>query len=48
MTQSHDSNNTYNAVKFQTLFPSMDQVYGMEITDPKKSDMAIYKKYVMC
>lgn len=47
MTQSHDSNNTYNAVKFQTLFPSMDQVYGMEITDPKKSDMAIYKKYVL-
>ncbi|PSN50035.1 hypothetical protein C0J52_03285 [Blattella germanica] len=41
LTPSKDSSSGY--VTFESLFPSMRQVYGMEIQQPKNSDIHMYK-----
>lgn len=42
MTASKES--SVERVTFQALFPSMKQVYGMELTPPKRADLLLYKK----
>jgi hypothetical protein len=42
-TPSKDSSSTN--ITFEALFPSMRQVYGMEIEHPKKPDILMYKRY---
>ncbi|XP_049833832.1 polyphosphoinositide phosphatase isoform X1 [Schistocerca gregaria] len=44
-TPSKDSSSDY--ITFETLFPPMRQVYGMEIENPKKADIALYKRFAM-
>jgi hypothetical protein len=34
-------------VTFKSLFPSMKEIYGTQLTNPKKSDIIVYKKYVL-
>ena len=29
---------------FKSLFPSMKEIYGTQLTDPKKADIMTYKK----
>ncbi|KAF5294867.1 hypothetical protein FQR65_LT10665 [Abscondita terminalis] len=43
MTASRDSG---SRITFDSLFPSMKQVYGSEIKEPKRSDLLTYKKYI--
>jgi hypothetical protein len=43
LTPSKDSSS--RNITFEALFPSMRQVYGMEIEHPKKSDILMYKRY---
>jgi hypothetical protein len=43
LTPSRDS--SIRNITFESLFPSMKQVYGMEIQHPKKSDILMYKRY---
>ncbi|XP_023722312.1 polyphosphoinositide phosphatase isoform X3 [Cryptotermes secundus] len=45
LTPSKDSSS--RNITFEALFPSMRQVYGMEIEHPKKSDILMYKRYVL-
>ncbi|KAJ9595423.1 hypothetical protein L9F63_013382, partial [Diploptera punctata] len=45
LTPSKDSSS--DNVTFESLFPSMREVYGMEIEVPKKSDIYMYKRYVL-
>ncbi|XP_069675113.1 polyphosphoinositide phosphatase isoform X2 [Periplaneta americana] len=45
LTPSKDSSS--GNITFESLFPSMRQVYGMEIQHPKKSDILMYKRYVL-
>ncbi|KAJ4450362.1 hypothetical protein ANN_01783 [Periplaneta americana] len=42
LTPSKDSSS--GNITFESLFPSMRQVYGMEIQHPKKSDILMYKR----
>lgn len=44
-TPSKDSSSDY--ITFETLFPPMRQVYGMEIENPKKADIAMYKRFAL-
>lgn len=44
MTVSRDSGS--NPVTFQSLFPSMQQVYGQELKDPSRADVLLYKKLI--
>jgi hypothetical protein len=44
LTPSKDSSS--GNITFESLFPSMRQVYGMEIEHPKKLDIFMYKRYV--
>ncbi|KAK0080798.1 hypothetical protein PV326_007984 [Microctonus aethiopoides] len=34
-------------VTFETIFPSMRQVYGVEPENPKRHDLVLYKRFVM-
>ncbi len=34
----------WNDVFFQTLFPTMEQTYGVKITEPEKQNLHSYKK----
>ncbi|XP_021930224.1 polyphosphoinositide phosphatase isoform X2 [Zootermopsis nevadensis] len=45
LTPSRDS--CSRNITFESLFPSMKQVYGTEIQHPKKSDVLMYKRYVL-
>ncbi|XP_063228141.1 polyphosphoinositide phosphatase isoform X5 [Bacillus rossius redtenbacheri] len=35
-----------DAVSFESLFPSMRQVYGMEVGPPSRQDVSLYKRFV--
>lgn len=41
MTASRDSG---SRVTFDSLFPSMKQIYGTEVKPPKRGDLLLYKK----
>lgn len=45
LTPSKDSSS--GIMTFESLFPSMRQVYGSDVGVPKKSDIILYKKYVL-
>jgi hypothetical protein len=45
LTPSKDSSS--RIITFESLFPSMRQVYGVEIKHPKESDIRMYTRYVM-
>jgi hypothetical protein len=42
MSQSRDSSS--GSLTFEALFPSMRQVYGVSIDEPKDADIYIYKR----
>ncbi|XP_034950859.1 polyphosphoinositide phosphatase isoform X2 [Chelonus insularis] len=47
-TDSHIfSRDTSELISFENLFPSMKEVYGTEPENPKRSDLVLYKKFVM-
>nr|CAD7194683.1 unnamed protein product [Timema douglasi] len=43
---SPSKDSTSDNVTFEALFPSMRRVYGTEVKNPSKQDIAIYKRYV--
>ncbi|KAF5302794.1 hypothetical protein FQA39_LY01974 [Lamprigera yunnana] len=43
MTASRDSG---SKITFDSLFPSMKQVYGSEVKEPKRNDLLTYKRYI--
>jgi len=45
LTPSKDSSS--RNITFVSLFPSMRQVYGVEIKHPKESDIRMYTRYGM-
>lgn len=45
LTPSKDSSS--RIITFETLFPSMRQVYGVEIKHPKESDIRMYTRHVL-
>lgn len=45
ISQTKDIQN--ELITFEGLFPSMGQVYGTEIRNPKEADLLLYKRYVI-
>ncbi|KAB0799167.1 hypothetical protein PPYR_07047 [Photinus pyralis] len=43
MTASRDSG---SKITFDLLFPSMKQMYGTDVNDPKRADLLLYTKYI--
>ncbi|KAJ8674118.1 hypothetical protein QAD02_005380 [Eretmocerus hayati] len=46
-SQMTASKNSSDLISFETLFPSMREVYGMQPEQPKRSDLLIYKRFVL-
>lgn len=44
--QMTSSKNDSEMISFETLFPSMNQVYGLQPACPKRNDLILYKKFV--
>ncbi|XP_044594224.1 polyphosphoinositide phosphatase isoform X1 [Cotesia glomerata] len=36
-----------SSVSFEALFPAMKEVYGVELENPRRSDLVLYKRFVM-
>lgn len=47
--QSSPAKDVYTSgiVTFQSLFPSMKQTYGVDISSPLRPDSMLYKRYVI-
>ncbi|XP_015601524.1 polyphosphoinositide phosphatase isoform X2 [Cephus cinctus] len=45
--QLSSSKDSSELVSFENLFPSMKEVYGMQLEYPKRSDITLYKRFVL-
>ncbi|XP_057340189.1 polyphosphoinositide phosphatase isoform X2 [Microplitis mediator] len=45
---ARDANDvSVSSVSFEALFPTMKEVYGVELENPRRSDLVLYKRFVM-